>query len=359
VPSVDRFLSLQARQLWLFSTLAAEGIRRDAARAAARVGYAMLARFRDERHGGYHSKVSVDGKPTDPRKEICLLGFALFAFAAYHRATGDAAPLDDARRLFYELEAHAHDGRYGGYREIFEADWTPIDDPAVRGYWAKGGMKTTNGHMHLAEALTELYRAWPDELVARRLGELLPINQWTVKHPRHGCNLRLWGRDWRMIASPGNLRASYGHDLEGVWLALDAARALGWPEAPMRAWAELMCGYSLRHGYDRKHGGFYVAGPLGRRADDRDKEWWVQAEALVAMLELFRLTADVRYYEAFSATLDFIERHQVAPGGGWWSLRREDGSPHPRATRGSIYQDGYHSGRALLRSAETLERLSA
>jgi cellobiose epimerase len=153
-------------------------------------------------------------------------------------------------------------------------------------------------------------------------------------------------------------RASYGHDLEGVWLALDAARALGWADRALLGWAEAISGYSLAHGYDRRHGGFYWAGPLGRRANDRTKEWWVQAEALVAMLELYRLTLDPTYHAAFGRTLDFIERHQVSSSGGWWSLRRENGAPHPRATLGSIYQDGYHSGRALLRSLRLLERLA-
>lgn len=355
--SPDRFLSLQARQMWLFSTLAADDIRRDETLAAARAGYAGLARFRDKAHGGYFSKVSVDGAPTDRRKEVCLLGFALFALAAYHRATGESGPLDQARQLFAELEAHAYDRRHGGYHELFEADWAPVHDPTVRGYWARGGTKTTNGHMHLLEAFAELYRVWPDELLARRVGELASINQSTVRHPRFDCNITGWSQDWRMVGRERDIRASYGHDLEAVWLTLDAARTLGWAEQPLRGWAEATCLYSLEHGYDARHGGFYVAGRLGRRADDRAKEWWAQAEGLVAMLELYRLTSDPGYYAAFAATLDFIEAHQVAAGGGWWSWRREDGSPDRRGTLGSIYQDGYHSGRALLRSEGLLERL--
>ena len=77
------------------------------------------------------------------------------------------------------------------------------------------------------------------------------------------------------------------------------------------------------------------------------------------MLELYRMTSDPGYYRVFATTLDFIEQHQVAPGGGWWSLRREDGSPHRRATLGSMYQDGYHSGRALLRSERLLKSLTS
>src|SRR5437868_11944960 len=38
-PTGEKFLTMQARQLWFFSTLASEGIERDAARDAARAGF--------------------------------------------------------------------------------------------------------------------------------------------------------------------------------------------------------------------------------------------------------------------------------------------------------------------------------
>ena len=81
--------------------------------------------------------------------------------------------------------------------------------------------------------------------------------------------------DWKAIETPRNLRASYGHDVECAWLCLDAARALGHPPALLRGWAEGLVGYSLKHGYDRAHGGFFYMGALGKDADDTKKEWWV------------------------------------------------------------------------------------
>ncbi len=355
----ERFLSLQARQMWLFSTLVAESVGPpETALPAARAGYDMLRRFRDDAHGGYHSKVSVDGQPIESRKELCLLSFALFALAAYHRASGEIRALDEAKQLFGELEAHAHDSRYGGYLELFDADWTPVQDQQVRSYWAWGGTKTQNGHLHMLESLTELHRVWPDELVVQRLGELVSILLVCVKHPSLNCTVTRWSPDWRMLRTPPEPRASYGHDLEGVWLVLEAARTLGWQDHALRGWAEGTTTYSLGYGYDPKHGGFYTEGPFGGRATDRRKEWWAQAEALVTMLELYRLTSDPGYYGVFAATLDFIEEHQVAPVGGWWSLLREDGSRVPKATLGSSFQDGYHSGRALMRCERLLDELA-
>jgi mannobiose 2-epimerase len=358
-PTGEKFLTQQGRQLWFFSTLTWAGIEEKAAGTAAKAGFDFLeGHMRDRRHGGYFAKVNDAGQPTDPRKHVYLNAFALYGLVAYHRATHDAAALTAARELFRVLEDSAHDRRQGGYVEFFTQDWRPITDLKEPGYVGAIGTKTYNTHLHVLEALAELYRAWPDPLVRERLAELVIINMNTVRHPDFSCNIDGWQPDWRMIQTPSNLRASYGHDIECAWLTLDAARALGLPPQLLRGWAEALCAYSLKFGYDRQHGGFYYTGPLGRPAEDTKKEWWVQAEALVSMLEMYRLTGRPEYYDIFCQTLDFVEKHQVAREGSWWATRAADGSPKGDQ-RASPWHGAYHNGRAMLRCAELLEELAA
>ncbi len=132
-----------------------------------------------------------------------------------------------------------------------------------------------------------------------------------------------------------------------------------WVKSPAlhRSWAEALCGYSLKHGYDHERGGFFYTGPLGKPATDQRKEWWVEAEALVAMLELYQLTGKQEYYTTFSQTLDFIEKYQVAPQGSWWATRSADGSPQG-TTRTSPWQGAYHNGRAMILCAKRLDQLA-
>ena len=65
----------------------------------------------------------------------------------------------------------------------------------------------------------------------------------------------------------------------------------------------------------------------------------MQAEALVSMLEMYKLTGKPEYYDAFAQTLDFVEKHQVAKEGSWWATRKADGSPAGTA-RTSMWQGG-------------------
>jgi mannobiose 2-epimerase len=357
-PTGEKFLTMQARQLWFFSTLALERVEKDAALAAANAGFNFLeVKMRDREHGGYYSKVTDDGRPKDTRKHVYLNSFALYGLVAYHRASGDGRALAAAQDLFRTLEEKTYDRKYGGYIEFFTADWRPLTDPKEPGYVGAIGTKTYNTHLHLLESFAALYRAWPDPLARRRLGELLAINTNTVRHPDYFCNIDGWRPDWHMVRTPGNLRASYGHDVECAWLALDAARALGRPVAVLRGWAEALVGYSLKHGYDRAHGGFYYTGPLGKPADDTRKEWWVEAEALVSMLEMYRLTGKRDYYDAFAQTLDFVAKHQVASEGSWWATCSADGTPRG-SQRSSPWHGAYHNGRAMILCARLLEELA-
>ncbi len=356
--SGEKFLVAQSRQLWFFSTLAREGVETDASLSAAKTGFDFLqAKMRDPKHGGYFAKVKDDGTPSDRRKHAYLNSFALYGLVAYYRASNDPAALDAAKKLFHALETSAHDAKSGGYLENFREDWTAITDPSAPGIVGAIGTKTYNTHLHLLESFADLYRVWPDPLVRTRLEELLLILTTTVRHPEYPCNIDGWLPDWRIVDKASNLRASYGHDIECAWLVLDAASALGTPRPALRNWAETLCGYSVKFGYDCDHGGFFYTGPLGKPSDDTKKEWWVQAEALPSLLTLYRESGRLAYYDRYVQTLDFIEKHQIAPDGGWYQSRKADGSPLSD-TISSPWQCSYHNGRALIVAAKLLDELA-
>ena len=358
----EKFLTLQARHIWLFSTLASAGFAREKSLAAASHGYEFLQnKMRDREHGGYFSKVTDAGEIKDARKHAYLNSFALYALVAFAEASSNEhkqQALQAAKALFEVLEKNAYDKEFGGYIEFFERDWKPITDAEAAGYVGAVGHKTYNTHLHLLESYAELYRAWPDERVRKRLAELITINVSTVHYPTDNNNVDAFERDWTIVRTPRNLRASYGHDVECVWLVMDAARAIGLSPALLRNWATGLSENCLKFGYDREHGGYFNSGPLGKPADDSRKIWWVQTEALLGALEMFRLTGDEKYYTVFTETLDFCEKYQIAKEGGWWATRAANGSSSGDTTRTSPWQGGYHSGRALILSAKWLDELA-
>ncbi|QEG21569.1 AGE family epimerase/isomerase [Mariniblastus fucicola] len=357
-----KFLTLQTRQMWFFCQLVKNDIEKEKALAAAKSGFDFLqTHFLDKENGGYFSRVTMDGGEFDTRKHIYLNAFAMYGLAAYYNATGDGEALAAALNLFEKFEQKAYDKQNGGYREFFYADWTEITDPNEPKFVGEVGTKTYNSHLHILEAFTELFRAAPSDRLKERIAELIVINTSTVRHPQHPCNIDRWTNDWQMVKEDFNLRASYGHDVECAWLVFDAAREIGWSIKPLQNWAVATVDHSIKFGFDAEHGGFYYSGPLGEASDDTKKEWWTQAEALVSMLEMYRLTGDEKYMDVFHKTFAFVEQYQIASaenGGGWWASRHADGSTHANTSRTSTWHGAYHNGRAMILCGELLREMA-
>jgi hypothetical protein len=129
-----------------------------------------------------------------------------------------------------------------------------------------------------------------------------------------------------MVDEPKNLRASYGHDVECLWLGMDAVRALGWPEALHPGWARNRWGITASSTVTTPSmAGSFIRARSGQEADDTKKEWWVQAEALVGMLDMYRLTGEA-VLSGVCGHPGFIERHQVAREGGVVGDAQADGT---------------------------------
>jgi mannose/cellobiose epimerase-like protein (N-acyl-D-glucosamine 2-epimerase family) len=344
-----KMIVTQARMLWLSARLLREG-RGDAdVRAAASQGYRFLMdHMWDRAHGGFYWEVDRTGtRVTAPLKHLYGQAFGLYALSEYARATGDEHARADAVALFDLLEARAHDASFGGYVEFFAEDWSPAP-PGVQPYLGvPAGLKSMNTHLHLLEAVTAFYRLTHLPLARERLTELATIESTTVVRKTAGACTDQYERDWTPRLTPATARASYGHDLENIWLLADAYDALDRPVAPLLDLFRALFDNALAHGYDPANGGFFDSGPLGQDADRRGKTWWVQAEALVSALTMYRLTGDDRYAEVFRRTWQFVDTRQTDwASGEWWETVAPDGST--AGDKAHRWKAGYHNGRAML-----------
>ena len=280
--ATSRYLIGQARTLWFFSHLLRSGHGDARHRDAARHGFAFLRdRMWDPDHGGFYWQVdAADGTVAKPDKQICGQSFALYALAEYALATGDDAARALVGDLFGLIDAEAHDPEQPGYFEMLTQDWSRVPD---WNYMDRNPRhKTINTHLHLMEAFSTFYALTGDDLVRARLMELIHIQRDLVFRPEYDACSDSHLRDWTPVRRRWDSSVSYGHDLESIWLLADAREAIGEPVAPDLDTCRRIFASSLRHGFDRKRGGFYFLGPYKRPALHRQKIWWVQAESLVA-----------------------------------------------------------------------------
>jgi cellobiose epimerase len=153
-------------------------------------------------------------------------------------------------------------------------------------------------------------------------------------------------------------RVSYGHDLENIWLLIDASKAARISTYPLVDLYKAIFENSLKYGFDNNKGGFFESGAFQKNADVRRKTWWVQAEALVSALYMYRITHDDQYWKVFEKTYDFVDKYQTDwKVGEWHEMVTEDGQG--KGDKAQIWKAGYHNGRAMLESIDVLNALKA
>ncbi len=351
----DKYLVTQARTVWFFSRLCRTRYRSDEFRSAAAGGFRFLREcLWDHAKGGFFWAVSHDGKKVaQGEKHLYGQAFGLYALSEYATVFKDQKARALADRLFSLLETHAHDAKYGGYREAFRRDWSALPAGAVTRLGVPSDVKLMNTHLHLMEAMTTYYKLSESSAARRRLSELLMIQSNAVVRKKLCACTDQHAEDWTPLRGPTRDRVSYGHDIENVWLLQEACDALELPHGPLLDLYHGLFDYSLKHGFDAKQGGFYYFGPFEKPAENRYKDWWVQAECLVSALKMYRLTGQDMYRDCFLKTLNWIATRQVDWKSGDWHARiAPDGSPS--GGKAGAWKSPYHNGRAVLRCLELL-----
>ncbi len=352
-PPTEKQLVSQARMIWGFSLAHRKGYS-DAKHdylQAARQGWQFLGKhFYDRENGGYFWITDLAGKPKDTRKIVYGESFVIYSLVEYYRASGDAQALAQAMDLYYALQSHAHDAKNGGWIEHFESNWTPIltnkNIPVE-----VGGFKSANTHLHLMEALTELYDVSRVAEVRQSLEEAVRLNA-VYFYPSNAAQANFHRQlDWSPVTAPSSAGLSYGHNVEFGWLLIRAEQVLG--RKPSWSHFEAYLQHALKYGWDPARGGLYSRGVGSQPANDTEKVWWVQAEMLAALTDALAHQPNPTYSEALMKLLDFIDRYQADPKDGVW-LESLTAEGQPRSTaKAHNWKANYHDVRALQKFLES------
>ena len=336
---------LCARVLWTYAE-AYRLYRHAGYLATARHALGALGRyFWDARNGGVHWMLDPFNRPLSTRKHTYAQAFAIYGLAAFHRATGDAASLRMARTLFQLLERHAHEPRHGGYIEGCAGDWGALADMRLSDK-EPNCRKSMNTLLHMLEAYTALLGVWEHPRLRRRLAELVRIFlDHVIDHET--ASFRLFFDDaWNTLPAP----RSYGHDIEGSWLLVRAAEALG--DAPLLARMQAVAVAMAQSVYAA---GRAPDGSVRYEDADADRHWWVQAEALVGFYNAYQLSGWAHFRAAAEDVWAYIESNFVdARHGEWFKILDPLGRPRHTHPKTGPWECPYHHSRACY---ELLERM--
>jgi mannobiose 2-epimerase len=373
----EKLLEFQARQTWLAADLLRVAPGNEHVRKAVQHGFRFLREVMwDQRSGGWFHRVRRTGEPLEAHtKHVHGVAYAISACAAVYTATRDPSALTLAQEGFAWIDQFAHDDRYGGYFGFLRREGTVIREPAqnplhepVDTIGTPIGLKDANVHSDLLEAFGDLYSVWRDDRVAQRLHEAIDIMARRMQPPSHVLCF-FCHPDW----TPAPHLMRYGSAFQTASRLLSARHAADDAAAQVDN-ARRLVDHCVRHAWDGRRGGFFFASPhsppINLEGQDlivRAKSWWVQVEAIKALLALSRTVDDGEPYDRyFRAQWRFLRRFMLDEQyGGIYSygfddlprLQRRLGAgfaPAHLTRKGDAWKDGSHDGRAWLFCAATL-----
>ena len=345
----DKGAILNSRILWTFS--AAYNYFKDPAYLANadRAFSYLIDHFIDNEHGGVFWMLDYKGNPTETKKQIYTQAFAIYGFSAYYKASRNKHALNAAIELFKLIETYAFDHGENGYFEAFDRQWNLLQDLRLSEKDANE-KKTLNTHLHILEAYTTLYQIWKNKKLKKQLKNLIELK--LDKFVNENSRFQLFfDENW----NPKSDLISFGHDIEGSWLLLEAAKVLGDEQliAKTKKVAISMVNSVMKNGIDNDGGLIYEVYPGGIK--DTDKHWWPQAEAIVGFVNAWQISSDSKYLKKAKMVWEFTKDKIIDwKDGEWWFRVNKVGQPYLQEDKAGPWKCPYHNGRACL---EIIKRL--
>ncbi|MBE8722630.1 AGE family epimerase/isomerase [Sphingobacterium pedocola] len=341
LPKANKGAVMNARVLWTFSA-AYRVLQEKRYLSMAKRAFVYIKKyFLDLQQGGVFWEVDYLGKPVNRKKQTYAQGFALYAFSEYYRATGEEEALDLAIALFHAIET-CKDEKLGGYWEAFTEDWQPIADMRLSEK-DENEAKTMNTHLHILEAYTNLIRVWPDERLLVAQHDLIRVFLNQILNTETGHLQLFFDREWN---TKGDV-ISYGHDIEAAWLLWEAVTVLG--NVELQDEVRLMIGKIAEAAAEGILPDGSMAYEFKNGHLDRERHWWVQAEAVVGYQYMATILEDNTSKQRAEALWGYIQQHIVdKENGEWYWSRLEDGSANDQDDKAGFWKCPYHNGRMCL-----------
>lgn len=341
----DKFIWLQARQVWTFSMLYNQmGRNNEEWLKFAIHGAEFLKKNGMDKNGNWYFSLNREGSPLIQPYNIFSDCFACMAFAQLFKATGDNQYKDIALRTFHNILSR-QDNPKGAYSKSYP-----------------GSRELSNFAlpMILSNLVLEIEHILEPSLVTNIIDIGISTVMEKFYQPESGLILENVFSDGSVSDSFEGRLVNPGHTIEAMWFIMDLAKRQE-DDVIMRKAVEVSLN-ALEFGWDHTYGGIFYfkdikGAPLLQLEWDQ-KLWWVHAEALVCMLKGYLHTGDKRCWDWFEKLHKYIWDHFVDKERGEWYgyLNRRGEVLLP--LKGGKWKGCFHVPRALYQAWKTMEAIA-
>ncbi|MCL2061254.1 MAG: AGE family epimerase/isomerase [Firmicutes bacterium] len=323
---------MHLKMLWFFSR-AFQVLKKPALLDAATWAYEYIIKHMvDPTYGGLHYSVTCEGVPLDTLKRTEVTALALYAFSAHFDATRDHNVLKQAYECFNTLEFRCR--RRNGYREQFDWCFTPMMNTKAE----ENAERTTKTMLRILEAYVDFYMLTKDENVRNSLLYVYEVFKRYLYNEKLGSLEVYLDQHFRGISEV----VDFGLNMQASWTLSNAAQVLGELTRDDVAMIKRLAETALKDGFDNEA---MMYRKIGKKPD-YDRIGWVQAESIIALLNLYAISKSEAHLDAAKTLWSYIKDELIFTGGWYWGKTKEGrllDVPLCSEARGP-----YHDGRMFL-----------
>jgi len=340
----DKFIWLQARQVWTFGMLYNRLEQRTQWLDIARHGVDFLRQYGMDEEGHWYFALDRTGNPLVQPYNIFSDCFAAMAFAQFALASEDIEAADIAKRTYDNILRR-------------EANPKGIYNKTVPGTRA---LKDFALPMILCNLTLELESLLSAEIVETQINRAIHEVMEVFLDPESliiSENVALSGE--RVNSFEGRL-LNPGHAIEAMWFMMDIGQRHGDQKLIQRAVEVTLS--TLEFGWDTEYDGIFYfldrSGHPPQQLEWDQKLWWVHLETLVALSMGYTLTGRAECWDWYQRVHNYTWNHFTDPKYGEWYgyLNRYGEVLLP--LKGGKWKGCFHVPRALYRCWKIFEGLN-
>jgi len=341
----DKFIWLQARQVWTFAMLYNHVDTRPEWLEIARLGAGFLRRHGMDDKGNWYFALDRAGNPLVQPYNIFSDCFAAMGFAQYSRASGEAWAADLARQTYNNI-LKRQDNPKGVYNK------TVPETRPLKGFALP---------MILCNLTLEMEVFLTPEIVEDQIDHAIHEVMEIFLEPESLLISESVASSGEPVDSFEGRLLNPGHAIEAMWFLMEVGQRRGDQQLIQKAVDVTLA--TLEFGWDPEFGGiFYFMDRLRHPPQQLEwdqKLWWVHLETLVALVMGYTLTGRIKCQEWYQQVHDYVWNHFPDPEFGEWFgyLNRRGEVLLP--LKGGKWKGCFHVPRALYRCWQEFDKIVA
>ncbi|GMN10346.1 AGE family epimerase/isomerase [Croceitalea sp. MTPC9] len=338
----DKFIWLQARQIWMFSELYQTVQKNDGWKTTAIFGANFLEKYGKDSKGDWYFSLNRKGQPLVQPYNIFSDCFASMAFGKLYEVEPEERYAEIAKSTFKNILRRQHNPK-GKYNKIY---------PNTR------ELKNFALPMILCNLSLELEPLLGSEKVSEVTDNVIDLVMNTFYDEESGLVFENVSTTGDFVDSFEGRLLNPGHAIEAMWFVMNLGIRKN--DTNLIQKAEKIMFQQLEHGWDKKYGGiFYFMDSKGhppQQLEHDQKLWWVHLETLVALAKIYAYNQNPKAAKWFNKVHDYTWNHfrDKENGGEWYGYLNRQGQVHLNL-KGGKWKGCFHVPRALLEVWKTLE----